>query len=74
MRGLDITGGSLTVTSGTSQISGALTVAAGATLSASGSGTTFTATGATTIDGANLYAASGRVLGLAGGDELHGLE
>ena len=59
---LDITGGSLTVTSGTSQVSGSLTVGAGATLSASGSGTTFTASGATTIDGSNLYASGGALL------------
>ncbi len=69
---IDITGGSFEVTSGTSQISGALTVAAGATLEASGSGVTFTATGATTIDGANLYAASGASLALPGATSYTG--
>ncbi len=59
---IDITGGSLTVTSGASQTSGALTVAPGATLSASGSGTTFTETGAATLSGANLYASGGAVM------------
>ncbi|HEV3312710.1 MAG TPA: Ig-like domain-containing protein, partial [Chloroflexota bacterium] len=59
---IDIAGGSLTLTSGTSQVSGALTVAGGATLSASGSGTTFTASGATNVDGANLFASGGAVL------------
>jgi hypothetical protein len=60
--GLDIAGGSLTVTSGASQVSGSLMVAAGAVLSSSGSGTSFTATGSATIDGANLYASGGAVL------------
>jgi len=38
-------GGSLTVTSGTSQISGALTLQAGTSLTATGTGTAFTANG-----------------------------
>ncbi len=70
--GIDITGGSLQVTAGTSQVGGALTVAAGATLTASGSGVNFTATGATTIDGANLYAASGATLALPGATSYTG--
>ena len=59
---LEITGGSLTVTSGTSQVGGALTVGGNATLSASGSGTTFTASGTTNIGGANIYASGGAVV------------
>ena len=59
---LNFTGGSLTVTSGSSQVSGSLTVGAGATLSVSGSGTTFTASGATTINGSNLFASGGAVV------------
>src|SRR5271157_5874117 len=54
---LNIAGGSLTVTSG-------LTVGSGATLSATNAGTSFTASGATTIDGANLYASGGATLSL----------
>ena len=52
---LNIAGGSLAVTSG-------LTVGNGATLSATNAGTSFTASGATNIDGANLYANGGAVL------------
>ena len=59
---IDITGGSLTVTSGVSQVSGAFTVGSNATLSASGGGTTFTATGAATINGANIYASGGALV------------
>ena len=59
---IDIAGGSLTFTSGTSQVGGSLTVGGGATLSASGAGTTFTATGPTSIDGAILYASGGAVV------------
>src|SRR5208337_1676905 len=54
---LNIAGGSLAVTSG-------LTVGSGATLSATNAGTSFTASGATTIDGANLYASGGATLSL----------
>ncbi len=61
-----ITGGSLTVTSAASQISTSLTVASGASLTASGSGTTFVASAAATLDGANLYASGGAVLTLTG--------
>ena len=52
---LSIAGGSLTVTSG-------LTVGSGATLSATNAGTSFTASGTTTINAANLYANNGAVL------------
>ena len=69
---IDITAGSLEVTSGTSQISGALTVGAGASLKASGSGATFTSTGNTTIDGASLYAASSASLVLPGATSYTG--
>ncbi len=63
---LNIAGGSLTITSGASQVVGSLNVASGATLSLSGSGASFTASGATTIDGANLYASGGATLALLG--------
>ena len=69
---IDVTGGSLEVTSGASQVSGALSLAAGATFTASGSGVTFTATGAATIDGANLYASSGASLALPGATSYTG--
>ena len=59
---LNIASGSLSITSGASQVVGSLNVASGATLSLSGSGASFTASGATTIDGANLYASGGAVL------------
>ena len=52
---LSIAGGSLTVTSG-------LTVGSGATLSATNAGTSFTASGTTTINAANIYANNGAVL------------
>ena len=58
---LSITGGSLTVTAGTSQENGALTVGTGGTLSASGAGTTFTASGAGTING-SIFASGGAVV------------
>ena len=61
---LDITSGGLTVTDGTSSLTGGLTVASGASLTAQGLGTTLTATGGTTINGANLYANSGATLSL----------
>ena len=57
---LDITGGSFTVTSGGSTVSGSVTVEAVRSLTAVGANTTFTATGTTTINGANLFAESGR--------------
>ena len=63
---LDIAGGSLTVTSGNSSVSGGLTVEPGATLTAMGVNTVFTATGKTIIDGANLNAEAGAHMSLAG--------
>src|SRR5271157_2598176 len=54
---LNIAGGSLTVTSGASQVVGSLNIGSGATLSV-------TASGATNIDGANLYASGGATLSL----------
>ncbi len=59
---LDITGGTLTVTSGTSQVSGAFTIGSNATILASGAGTTFTATGAATINGSNVFASGGALI------------
>ncbi len=56
---IDIMSGSLSVTSGASQIDGSLSFGSGASLSAMGSGTTFTASGAADIDGSNLYASGG---------------
>jgi hypothetical protein len=60
---LVLSGGSLTVAAGASQISGALTVT-GATLSAAGAGTSFTATGTTSLTGASLFATGGATLTL----------
>ncbi len=54
----------LTVTAGTSSVSGSLMIASGSNLTASGAGTSFTASGATTADGASLFANSGAVLSL----------
>ncbi len=54
----------LTVTAGTSSVSGSLTIVAGSALTASGAATSFMASGATTADGASLYADSGATLSL----------
>ncbi len=60
---LDITSGSFQVTAGLSTVA-ALTVASGASLTATGTGTSFTVSGATTADGASLYAIGGALLKL----------
>ncbi len=60
---LVLSGGSLTVAAGASQVSGALTIT-GATLSVAGSGTSFTATGMTTLTGASFFATGGATLTL----------
>ncbi len=62
---LNIAGGSLTITSGASQVTGALTVASGATLEINGAGATFTDGTSTTISGANLYTYSGASMTLS---------
>ncbi len=62
---LNITGGTLTLTSGASQVAGSLTVAPGATLIINGAGASFADGSATTINAANLYAEGGATLTLA---------
>ncbi len=62
---IDVSNGSLTVTSSASSLTGGLTVAAGASLTATGSGTTLTASGTTDVDDASLYALSGASLTLS---------
>ena len=62
---LVISGGSLTVTNGASVVSGSLNVGTLASVTANGATTTFTASGATTIDGSNLFASAGGQLNLA---------
>ncbi len=61
---LDITSGSLTVESGTSQANNGLTVSSGASLIATGTGTTWNASGTTVIGGASIHAQSGASLSL----------
>jgi len=62
---LSITGGSLTVTVGTSTLSGPLAMTGGS-LVANGSGASFTVSGTTTVATANLYAEGGAMLSLPG--------
>ncbi|MBS0265753.1 MAG: hypothetical protein JSS02_27730, partial [Planctomycetes bacterium] len=64
---LEITGSSLRVTSGVSQISGTLTLST-SLLTVDGAGTSLIATGATTADGSSLAARNGGTLSLP---ELH---
>src|SRR5258708_5367002 len=64
---LNITNGLFQVTSGSSSISASLTVAGGAFLTATGVGTSFTASGSTAVDGANLFARGGATPNLPGG-------
>jgi hypothetical protein len=59
-------GVSFTVTAGGSAVSGALTVRPNATLTASGATASFTATGPTAIDAAQLFAQNGAVMNLPG--------
>ena len=59
-----IDGGSFTVTGGASQINGALTVSPDSSLTATGTGTSLVANGATVVDGAYLYASGGATLSL----------
>ena len=61
---LDISGGGLTVAAN-STLSGGLTMTGGS-LTASGSGVSFTVTGTTTLSGASLYAQNGATLSVAG--------
>jgi len=61
---LSITGGSLTIT-GNSTLTGNFSMTGGA-LAASGSGVTVSATGSTTLSGANLTAEGGATLSLPG--------
>ncbi len=61
---LTISGGSLTVTTGASNVNGDLTVSSTATLSANGATATLTANASVTLDGANLSALSGGLLDL----------
>jgi RHS repeat-associated protein len=60
---LSFTGGSLTVTLGTSTLNGALSMTAGS-LTANGAGVSLTADGSTSISGASLYADAGATLSL----------
>lgn len=60
---LSITGGSLTVSAGASTLAGPLDMTGGS-LTASGSGTAFTANGATTVSGGSLNANGGGVTSL----------
>ena len=62
---LNISGGTLTLTSGASQVTGNLTVGPGATLTINGAGATFADGAATTIDGANLLTYNGASLTLS---------
>ncbi len=57
-------GASFTVTAGASALSGNFTVSPNATLAATGGTTTFTATGATAIDGASFVITGGATLAL----------
>ncbi|MFI5455338.1 MAG: Ig-like domain-containing protein [Isosphaerales bacterium] len=66
---LVLSGGSLTVTA-PSDIQGALTVGPGASLTVQGAGTSFTAAGATTIDGASLNLVDGGTIDLPAGTTL----
>jgi RHS repeat-associated protein len=63
---LSISGGSLTVTAGTSALNGPLQVTSGGALTASGAGVSFTANGSTTVSGfrTNLDANGGATLSL----------
>ena len=63
---LAMSGGSLIVTLGTSGIDGRLTIGGGAELTATGSGTSFTARAGTFINDASLYALGGGYLSLPG--------
>ena len=63
---LTISNGSLTVTLGTSSLAGVLTIASGSSLSASGSNTTFTASGLVSADDANFSVSGGAAMSLAG--------
>ncbi len=62
---LVISGGSFQVTNGASTVSASFTIGSGANLTANGPTATFTASGATTIDGANLFASAGGQLNLS---------
>ena len=61
-----ISGGSLTVTTNNSLLSGTLTLVSGTALSATGFAAVLVATGKATADGANLYASGGATLSLPG--------
>lgn len=61
-----LTGGSLTVTSGASQVNGPFTITKDGSLTTSGANTAFTALGQTVIDGASLNVSGGAVLSLPG--------
>jgi hypothetical protein len=63
---LKMTSGTFEVTTGASSITGTLTISPNVSLTADGFGTTFTATGTTTADGASIYATGGATLALPG--------
>jgi hypothetical protein len=65
-KALTISGGTFTVVAGSSQVQGALVITNGSNLAATGVGTTFTGSGPTSGDGANLSASGGAVLSLPG--------
>lgn len=62
---LVLSGGTLTVTSGASQIDGTLTID-NSSLMVRGTGTSFTATAAVNLNGASLFSDQGGILALAG--------
>jgi hypothetical protein len=61
---LTLSGGSITVTTGASSISGTLAISNLASLTANGATAVFTASGAVTLNGASLFAQSGGKLNL----------
>jgi hypothetical protein len=63
---LNLSGGSITVTSGASQVSGALTIAASSSLTANGANVVLTVSGTVAADGASLNARNGATLSLPG--------
>ena len=63
-RGVTITGGSLTLAGGTSAVQGAFNITGG-TFTVRGAGSSFNATGATTVTGGAVWAQDGGLLGLA---------
>ena len=63
---LSVTGGSLTLTKGSSEVIGSFAVGGGRSLSVNGAGTVFAANGAASLNDALLYAENGGVLSVPG--------